>query len=217
LLGGLALLLAGIVLYGRPALAAIGGGGEEPWHYTQHPARAATGRMLTLYVDRDFSEGERQQIVSAIRQWNIALNGLLQFRATLLPNESPATLQQIRRSGGWIVARVDSGHPIVHTAVGAHALAVTAGGRGGGFVYVIGDRIGGRDLTSVVMHELGHVLGAGHGQGGLMAPVYTARTGHCIDHDAAALVASAQHLPLQQMNWCVGPGVDPRPTYSMRH
>jgi hypothetical protein len=100
------------------------------------------------------------------------------------------------------VAKVDSSHPITRQGEGRQALAVTVGGSGGGFVYVIGDRIGGRDLTGVVMHEFGHVLGAGHDGHGLMAPVYNANNGRCIDRDAAVLVANAQRLPLAQMNWC---------------
>ena len=39
-----------------------------------------------------------------------------------------------------------------------------------------------------------------------MAPVYNAAMGRCIDREAMALVASAQRLPLSQLNWCVGPG-----------
>ena len=45
-------------------------------------------------------------------------------------------------------------------------------------------------------------------RGHLMAPVYDRNNGHCIDRGAAAMVASAQHLPLNQLNWCVGPGLD---------
>lgn len=205
--GGVALLAQGA------AEAAIGDGrGPSPTHaYTDHPSRVSTGRTVTLYVDRDFSPNERQSIVSAVRQWNHVLNGFLKFRANLLPEDaSRADLAQIKRNGGWIVAKVDSRHPITSTGEGRRALAVTSGGSGGGFVYVIADRIGNRDLTGVVMHEFGHVLGAGHSRGGLMAPVYSATTGHCIDREAAALIASAQRLPVQQMNWCEAPGYDPR-------
>ena len=60
-----------------------------------------------------------------------------------------------------------------------------------------------------VLHELGHVLGAGHDpHGHLMAPVYDRTNGHCIDRGAVAMVAAARHLPIGQLNWCVGPGLD---------
>jgi hypothetical protein len=86
---------------------------------------------------------------------------------------------------------------------------MTVGSRGSGFVYVIADRFAVRDLTAVMLHEFGHVLGAGHDPNGhLMAPVYDRNNGHCIDRGAVAMVASAQRLPLNQLNWCVGPGLD---------
>ncbi len=206
LASGLALLAAAILLSTLPANAATErdrGLPDDGYQYTDHPSRVSTGRVVALYVDRDFNNYERQRIVSAMRQWNYVLNGFVRFTAKLLPDDpSSQEIAQIRRSGGWIVAKVDSSHPITRQGEGRQALAVTVGGSGGGFVYVIGDRIGGRDLTGVVMHEFGHVLGAGHDGHGLMAPVYNANNGRCIDRDAAVLVANAQRLPLAQMNWC---------------
>lgn len=209
LASGITLLVAAILLSALPASAATERSpypNNDGWHYTQHPSPASTGRSVDLFVDRDFSPYERDHILSALRQWNYALNGFVQFNARLLPQDpQPAMLAQIRRSGGWVVARVDSRHPIAQQGEGLHALAVTTGNRGG-FVYVISDRIGNRDLTGVVMHEFGHVLGAGHDGYGLMAPVYNAAMGRCIDHDAVTLVAQSQRLPLNSLNWCVGPG-----------
>jgi len=219
---GVTLLLAAILFSSLPARAAterLDYPSNDGWHYTTRPSPASTGRVVELYVDRDFNEYERQHLLSAMRQWNYVLNGFVQFRARMLPDDpNPMTISQIRRSGAWVVARVDSRHPVAHSGEGRAALAVTTGNRGG-FVYVISDRIGNRDLTGVIMHEFGHVLGAGHDGSGLMAPVYSAAMGRCIDQEAVALVARAQRLPINQLNWCEGPGVSPnlpmaRATYS---
>ena len=212
LAGGLALLAAGIALSAMPANAASPREREAPsLQYTSHPTHvSAQTHVIQLFVDRDFAPAERQRIVAALRQWNYALNDYVRFEAHLLPEDpSSADIQRARQNGGWVVARVDSRHPIAQRGEGTHALAVTVGSsRGGGFVYVISDRIGGRDLTGVVMHEFGHVLGAGHDQAGLMAPVYNAAGARCIDYDAVAMVAQAQHLPARDLNWCEAPRRD---------
>src|SRR6476659_240746 len=134
---GVTLLIAAILFSSLPARATE----MDGWHYTTRPPPASTGRVVELYVDRDFSDYERQHLLSAMRQWNYVLNGFVQFRARMLPDEpNPAMVSQIRRSGGWLIARVDSRHPVAHSGEGRAALAVTTGNRGG-FVYVISDRI----------------------------------------------------------------------------
>jgi hypothetical protein len=225
LASGVALLVAAIAISCIPAYAAspygqddryasTGGSARQPlppYEYTDHARPASTGRTISLYVDSEFPDAQRKAIVSAMRQWNYALNGYVQFRARVLPRDADSSdIARLRRSGAWIVALVDSRNPIAQQGEGAHALAVTIGNGHDGFVYVIGDRIGGRDLTGVIMHEFGHVLGAGHDHAGLMAPVYSAAGARCIDRDAVAMVAQAQHVPLQQLNWCEPAGYDPR-------
>jgi hypothetical protein len=209
LLSGLGLLAAALVLSTPSANAAIGEPPPGAYRYTDHPARASTGRILQVYVDRDFDEGERQRIASAIKQWNHVLNGTLRLQAQLLFGSATARdLVQIRRSGGWFIARIDSRHPVARQAEARQAMGLTVGGSGGGIVYVISDRFPSTELTAVMLHEFGHVLGAGHDdRGRLMASVYDRRNGHCIDRGAAAMVAAAQRVPVARFNWCVGPGL----------
>ena len=221
LASGLALLIAGIALsayaaspYGDDRYAPPGSYARQPLppvQYTDHAQPASTGRSITLLIDGDFPDAQRRAIVSAFRQWNYVLNGYLRFEAHTLPQDTTSDdIARYRRDGAWIVAAVDSRHPIAQKGEGLHALAVTVGNGHDGFVYVIEDRLGSRDLAGVIMHEFGHVLGAGHDQAGLMAPVYNAAAARCIDHDAVAMVATAQHLPLRRLNWCEPAGYDPR-------
>jgi hypothetical protein len=228
-LSGLVFLATAMVLSVLPANAANGpaesrgqtsrcdqpSGQPSGLRYTDNAAPAATRRVVSLYVDRDFSAAERERIEFAVRQWNVALNGFIQFRLGLLaPNPQPQALMQIRRSGGWILGRIDSRHPVARQAGARQAMAMTVGSSaGGGIVYVISDRFGPADLNGVILHELGHVLGAGHddsANGRLMASVYQPGNGHCIDHGAVAMVANAQRLPLSHLNWCVGSGLEAR-------
>jgi hypothetical protein len=44
----------------------------------------------------------------------------------------------------------------------------------------------------------------------LMAPVYNAAAARCIDRDAVSMVATAQRLPVRQLNWCEPAGIDQR-------
>jgi hypothetical protein len=207
---GLALLALAVALSLMTAAAATGEARYDvsAYRYTDQPsAAAASARTLIVYVAHDFVGAERERIGLALQQWNHVLNGFVRLRPVLLPADvSDAAMAQFRRPGAWIIAKVDGRHP---AARDRSALAMTVGNRGSGFVYVIADRFAVRDLTAVMLHEVGHVLGAGHDpQGHLMAPVYDRNNGHCIDRAAVAMVASAQRLPLGQLNWCVGPGLD---------
>jgi hypothetical protein len=75
-------------------------------------------------------------------------------------------------------------------------------------VNVISDRIGSRDLSSIVMHEVGHVLGIEDHcpfSGALMTPNYSQGSA-CIDRETARAVAYVHRgWDWRHMNWCRGP------------
>jgi hypothetical protein len=220
MISGVALLATGLVLSVTAARATVRAPVPDydtsEYRYTDKSAAAATvGRTIDIYIVEDqFDAAERERIGLALQQWNHVLNGYVRFRVLSLPGApSDESLTQLYRSGAWIVTKVDRYHDIAREPklLGA---AVWRKSRNGGFIYVIGDRFGRRDLTPVMLHEFGHVLGgAAHDPNGhLMRPVYDPNNGHCIDRAAVAMVAAAQRLPLNQLNWCFGPGLnDGRP------
>jgi hypothetical protein len=220
-ISGVALLATALVLSVAPARATVRTPLPEydtsEFRYTDKSAAAATvGRTMDIYIiEEQFDAGERERIGLALQQWNHVLNGYVRFRVLSLQGDpSDESLTQLYRSGAWIVTKIDRYHTVAREPkLLGEARWLT--NRHGGFVYLVGDRLGRRDLTYVMLHELGHVLGAIHDPNGhLMRPVYDPSNGHCIDRNAVALVAAAQRLPLNQLNWCFGPGLNdgrPRP------
>ena len=79
-------LLAGILI----PVAWQGAARAEP-KYTQHPPHAGRTETIVVYLDPRFADGDRGDIVSAIDEWNVALNGVMKFEAVPLPPaRSPA-------------------------------------------------------------------------------------------------------------------------------
>jgi len=58
------------------------------------------------------------------------------------------------------------------------------------------------DVVAVVLHELGHVLGARHIEGTLMAPVISYGTYKCPDAATVAQVALANAIDPSLFSWC---------------
>lgn len=60
-----------------------------------------------------------------------------------------------------------------------------------------------RDTKGILLHELGHVLGAQHVPGTLMHSTWTRNRYVCPDATTVAQVAAYQRLPIELLRWCV--------------
>ena len=137
-------------------------------HYTSRRAASAPPEIVRLAIDDHFTLYERAKILRAVNEWNHVLNGYVKFDI-----DPKADHGQF-----WAIVPMRGGRPPpVNGVIFGHALAATQSALPvGGLVTVYVDRVRGYDLTSVMRHELGHVLGLDHDPNGrLMSSHYTAK------------------------------------------
>ena len=191
--GYLVTSLAGApVAAGQPAQVAA-------LRYTNHRPGATAEEIVPLRIKGSFTPGDRAKILRAVNEWNVALNGFVRFT---IVEDSGASAINAHQPRPWSIMAAEGVGPRVAPGP-TIALATTQAIPGsGGLMIVYLDRIGMRDLGSVVMHELGHVLGVGHGEKGLMAAHYHPVDQQCVDKATITVVAAKRRLAVNQLNWC---------------
>jgi hypothetical protein len=167
--------------------------------YTTHRPAATAEEIVPLRIKGSFTLGDRAKVLRAVNEWNVALNGFVRFT---IVEDSGASATAAGHSRPWSIMAAEGINPRVvpgPTIALAHTQPLPGTG---GLMIVYVDRIGTRDLGSVVMHELGHVLGVGHGKRGLMAAHYHPTDQQCIDKATITAVAARRRLAVDQLNWC---------------
>jgi len=145
---------------------------------------------IETVVIGSFSADDRARIAQALDEWNRALNGVARF--------APAADTNSRRV--WAITAIAQS-PVQNRR---ETLAEVKGlPTGGGLLLVYLDRLRGKNLDGIMLHELGHVLGLQHeGNRGLMAAEYNPHDQKCVDYSAMAQLAALYGLPLQKLRWC---------------
>lgn len=175
--------------------------------YSDHPATAARTKRVPFFIDPSFVVADQDQILSAVEEWNRALNGVARLERVAAANES------IEGTKPWVIRR------------GAGRDGIREPGRkdqnlgtfqplpmGGGVLLIFsgaGDYLRENSLTlrDVMMRELGHVVGLRHTEHSeLLAEDYRAGDRSCVDRQTAQEVARVFAVPLEALNWCDPPG-----------
>jgi hypothetical protein len=175
-----------------------------PFHYVNVGVGPSVPlKVIPVWIDDNFGQADQVSIDDSVQRWNYALNGFikLEVRSTHF-NMEPEVISQVMQGGGWLILRIDSKSAFVHDHANSLTLAF-ANALGGNRIYVIRDRVENSWVTGLMLHEMGHLLGAAHDGHDLMAPTYNWEACRCIDYEALQEVAQYQHLPLQQLNYCV--------------
>lgn len=176
----------------------------RPFAYTHHGHAAyAPIKIIPIWIDKEFSEGDKLAIDDAINQWNFALNNYIVLRVV---NDNfdmePSVINRVMLKGeGWLILKINSGSEFVHDE-GCMLTLAFVNEIGGNRAYFIRDRLGSDQMIGVAMHEIGHLLGAKHDHAHLMRPVFNWATYRCVDEEAIKKVAAYQHLEFKYMNYC---------------
>jgi frataxin-like iron-binding protein CyaY len=174
---------------------------ESGYVYTRVSYVPVVSKVIPIWIDYKFGMADKNGIMDAVNQWNYALNGHIVLEVVDTSYDmSISVLERVRLTGGWIILRVGNDSPMVVNLNKPKTLA-WADRVGGNYVFVIRDRMDGKWVTGVMLHEMGHLLGASHGVN-LMAAQYRWDDCRCIDLESLKLVAVAQGLSIDKLNYC---------------
>ncbi len=173
--------------------------------YVRHePPVVNVPRVTPVWVDKDFPTGQKADVLAAIDEWNFALNGYASFQVVDDKFDmDPDVLQRIKDTlQGLVILDVSVKNDYVKEM--PEGVLAWVPELGANSMFVIGDRVGNRNLKSIVMHEMGHILGLEHQEeaGTLMYFSYD-QGRSCVDWVTAMHLASVHgRYDWHHMNYC---------------
>ena len=171
--------------------------------YTDHPAHSGRTRPVPVFIDASFTGNEKDQIRSALEEWNRVLNGVARFLVV------PAAGDQAEGVKAWVIRKGAGRDGIREPGRKDQNLGTAQPLPMGGGVLIIFSGAGsymtehGLTLRDVMMRELGHLLGLRHADhGDLLAADYRSGDASCIDRAVTDQVAKVLQVPEESLNWC---------------
>lgn len=187
------LFLVSFVLACAPARCPESHAGVQ---YTQHPKEPQANTLIVpTWIDNKFPAELRHQTFEALAQWNLVLNGGMRFEVQVTDD---AKKRQDRGEMILIIRSVS----VDDTPFGG--ILGWWSGEEPAAINVVSDILNVKDMTPVIMHEIGHWFHLPHAEvkGTLMYPAYT-KQGVCIDPVTVTLLAQELGWDARFMNWCV--------------
>ena len=163
-----------------------------------------------IWIDNAFGESDMVEIQAAMDRWTYALNGYMTFEMEEFDviNGSLQPYRECFNGKAWCFMKINHTSSMLigqdHSETGIHVLAFTDR-VGGHLLYVVRDRIMNEQMKGLMMHEVGHLLGANHidEDSDLMAPIFTNENTQCVDKHTLEQVAQFEHFPVNNMNYCI--------------
>lgn len=192
-------------------LSVILGCGRNYYTYTiiKPPSHINHPKTIPVYLDVNFTENQRKDIMAAFHEWNYVFNGQIIIKVEdYIYNLDDAEKKyvSVSKTGlGWIILKKNEDDELIKNIIRPGDLAFVPGLKSN-IMVVIGDRIGTRNLKTIIMHETGHLFGARHiNAPSLMMTDYGETMYSCIDKITVLQVATTQELDFKSLNYCITP------------
>lgn len=182
--------------------------GVKRYRYLERDRVEYEVERYPVYVDVMFSGDERLEIRRGIERWNSVLNG---YREMEVVSEGFSGDLEISRRAiegeVYLILWIPSDSPLIVDMGGELTLGFV-NEIGGTLLYLVPDNMEGLSgvgvkLYNVVLHEVGHLLGARHVEIGLMRSNYDIGSFICVDEGTARQVGSYYGYDWGRMNYCV--------------
>lgn len=178
------------------------------YEYTQNVSMySRPQKTFYIFIDNKFSEPEKKLIYQAINDWNYTLNNSIRLEvASSSFNMEINILQNLNEQNIWLLLKIDSKSSFIpKPSKKGRRIAAWADAIGGHKIYVVYDDIDSSAMfNQVIMHEIGHLLGADHINGpSLMYDLYNDNYYQCIDYRTMKEVSSFQKINIKSLNYCL--------------
>jgi hypothetical protein len=175
------------------------------FRYTNKTWISGAAQPVKIYVDKEFGMADVIEMQKALDQWNYVFNGMVKLEIVSVGFDMSEEMIK-ESSDGLLILKIDSKNPNIpkgdaKDGVESPVLAFVneVGGR---YMYIIRDRVELGDMRAIMLHEMGHLLGAGHVGEHLMHPRYLPVRYQCVDAETVKAVALHWKIPVERMNYC---------------
>ncbi len=161
---------------------------------------SSSSTEINVYVDKDFDPIDDEQILEGITQWNYVLNDFIYLNIVDWNYDAWHEKQIEKPMGdGFYVVKIFSDGKISSP----DAYLAFADDIGGQIIYIVLDRVKPETIQFLILHEIGHLLGAKHQGFFLMHPFYNQNRYKCIDEGVVRQVGTYLNLDWTMLKWCV--------------
>ena len=174
------------------------------YFYVSNPSVIVHQKNIGIWIDATFSFQDKNIIVHDIEEWNYVLNGEIVLKVVDTNfNMEDNKIDEAGATGGWIILKIDRYNSMIPKSQDGYVTLAFTDAIAGHLMFVVRDQmISNTMMQGVILHEMGHLLGAQHDQSGLMLPNYSEVGFHCVDEDAMKEVAEYWHLDSDHLNFC---------------